>query len=331
MRRRRFLQSVSVLGAAATFGWRSDIRAEPSPETDRIRLVRAPGICIAPQYIAEDFLRMEGFRQIEYVEVQQNNAATVLIDGRADFSLDTVYSIVPLLDAGNDLKVLAGIHAGCYALVGNDRVEHIRDLVGKRIAISVTGGPDHTFIASILAYVGMKPQTQIRWIVSGSVPDSMRLFMAGDADAFLASAPQPQEIVRRNAGRVLVDSTHDRPWSQYFCCMAIATGQFSQKNPIATKRVLRAILKASDLCDREPELAAGIIADRGYEPRRAIGVEVLKSLPYDRWREANPEDTLRFYALRLHEVGMLRSSPENLIERCVDWRHLRELRRELKA
>jgi len=331
MNRRRFLQQSSAVCASSLFLAPGISRAEPPPEVDRIRLVRAPGICIAPQYIAEDFLKLEGFQHVEYVEIQRNNTASMLVSDGADFSLETVYNIVPLLDAGHDLKVLAGIHAGCYALIGNDRVEHIRDLAGKRIAISVIGGPEHTFISSMLAYVGMKPQSQVRWVVSGSVADSMRMFMAGDADAFLATAPQPQETDLKKAGRVIVDSTHDRPWSQYFCCMAMATAKFSHRNPVATKRALRAILKASDLCDRDPALAAGILADRGYEPRRAIGLEVLGSLPYDRWRQANPEDTLRFYALRLHEVGMLRNKPEKLIQAGVDWRYLNELKRELKA
>jgi NitT/TauT family transport system substrate-binding protein len=58
---------------------------------------------------------------------------------------------------------------------------------------------------------------------------------------------------------------------------------------------------------------------------------VLRKLPYDRWRHANPEDTLRFYALRLHEVGMLKANPEKLIAQGTDWRFLNELKKELKA
>jgi NitT/TauT family transport system substrate-binding protein len=59
--------------------------------------------------------------------------------------------------------------------------------------------------------------------------------------------------------------------------------------------------------------------------------EVLKGLPYRRWRESNPEDTLRFYALRLHEVGMIKATPQKLIAQGSDWRFFNELRKELKA
>ena len=40
---------------------------------------------------------------------------------------------------------------------------------------------------------------------------------------------------------------------------------------------------------------------------------------------------MRFYALRLHEVGMIKSSPNTIIAEGTDWRFLNELKRELKA
>jgi NitT/TauT family transport system substrate-binding protein len=49
------------------------------------------------------------------------------------------------------------------------------------------------------------------------------------------------------------------------------------------------------------------------------------------WREYDPEDALRFYALRLHQVGMIKSTPERIIAAGTDWRFLDELKRELKA
>jgi len=49
------------------------------------------------------------------------------------------------------------------------------------------------------------------------------------------------------------------------------------------------------------------------------------------WREYDPEDTVRFYALRLRELGMIKSSPQKIIADGTDWRFLNELKRELKA
>ena len=59
--------------------------------------------------------------------------------------------------------------------------------------------------------------------------------------------------------------------------------------------------------------AARYLVEKEYEPRYEVALEVLKSLPYDRWRQSDPTDTLRFHALRLHEVGMIKSDPSKLI------------------
>lgn len=140
-----------------------------------------------------------------------------------------------------------------------------------------------------------------------------------------------QELRAKKIGHVILNTTLDRPWSQYFCCMLTTNRQFVASHPVATKRALRAILKAADICAREPERVAQYLAKKGFEPRYEIGLEVLKDVPYRLWRESNPEDTLRFYALRLHEAGMIKTSPQKLIAQGTDWRFLNELKKELKA
>jgi NitT/TauT family transport system substrate-binding protein len=94
---------------------------------------------------------------------------------------------------------------------------------------------------------------------------------------------------------------------------------------------VRAILKASDICAQEPARAAKYLLDKGYVAQYDLALEVMKSLPYDRWRQADPEDTVRFHALRLREVGIIKSSPQKIIAQGTDWRILNELKRELKA
>ena len=106
---------------------------------------------------------------------------------------------------------------------------------------------------------------------------------------------------------------------------------FVRNHPVATKAVLRAILKADDLCVRDPARAAQRLVDGGFAPRYDYALQTLNEIPYDKWREYDAEDTIRFYALRLHEVGMVKSSPQKIIADGTDWRFLNELKRELKA
>src|SRR5262245_33866642 len=329
--RRRFLVSSSGLGAAALLRVPS-ASAAPALEITRIRLTHDPAICLAPQYLAEELLRLEGFTEVEYAKVPSAVAGgRVLSTGAADIKVLGVFDVLPIMDAEQSVVVLAGMHVGCYELFGAEPIRAIRDLRHKTVAVSELGANDHLFVASMLAYVGIDPRKEVKWAPTKSYAESMRFFTEGRADAFLAFPPQPQELRAKKFGKAIVDTTVDRPWSQYFCCVVAANRQFVAQHPVATKRALRAFLKAADLCAREPERVARFLVEKGYEPRYAMALEVLQKLPYNRWREANPEDTLRFCALRLHEVGLIKSTPQKLIAQSTDWRILNELKRELKS
>ena len=143
--------------------------------------------------------------------------------------------------------------------------------------------------------------------------------------------PEPQELRARKVGHVILNTTTDKPWSQYFCCMIAGNAEFVREHPVATKRVLRAMLKANDICAAEPERAAQQLVNRGFTEHYDYALETLTDIPYPEWREFDPEDSLRFFALRLHEAGMIKSSPNALIAEGTDWRFLNELKRELKA
>ena len=69
----------------------------------------------------------------------------------------------------------------------------------------------------------------------------------------------------------------------------------------------------------------------GFTNRYDYAFQTLRDLPYGVWREYDPEDTLRFYALRLQEVGMIRSTPQQIIAEGTNWRFLNELKREMKT
>jgi hypothetical protein len=75
----------------------------------------------------------------------------------------------------------------------------------------------------------------------------------------------------------------------------------------------------------------GLLVDKAYTTRYDYALQAIKELPYGTWREYDPEDTVRFYALRLHEAGMLKSTPQKLIAQGTDWRFLKELKKELKG
>jgi NitT/TauT family transport system substrate-binding protein len=223
-----------------------------------------------------------------------------------------------------------GLHIGCYELFSTDRIRSTRDLVGKKVAIPGLHTGRHLMLSAMLAYVGIDPRNDINW-VTHPPDESMQLLGEGKIDALLGFPPEPQELRATGIGRLLVSMTVDRPWSQYFCCFVAANRDFVHKHPVATKRALRALLKAVDVCGLEPERAAHVLVDQGFAPQYDHTLQALKELPYGHWWEYERADTVRVYALRLHEVGMIKSSPQKILAQGTDWRFLNELKRELKG
>jgi NitT/TauT family transport system substrate-binding protein len=115
--------------------------------------------------------------------------------------------------------------------------------------------------------------------------------------------------------------------------MVVGNQEFVKKHPVAAKRALRAILNASDVVDREPERTARFLVNRGFTENYDYALEALTEMKmaFTAWREYDPEDTIRFYALRLRDVGMIKSSPNEIIAAGTDWRFLNEIKRELKG
>jgi NitT/TauT family transport system substrate-binding protein len=329
--RRDFLAVLSAAGAGGVLGTRGSLAGDDPLETTTVRLGKGGGICIAPQYLAKELLRAEGFADVRYADTESGRGhARKIARGELDFGVTFAAPLVIEMDAGEPLTIIGGAHVGCFELLANDSVRRIADLKGKSVGVQAVGSSQHVFLASMATYVGLDPNKDIHWVTSPSVKPK-ELFAEGKIDAFLGFPPEPQEMRARNIGHVIVNSAIDRPWSQYFCCMVAANAEFVREHPVATKRALRAILKAIDFCAADPAGAAQRLVDEGITQRYDYALQTLTELPYDRWREYDPEDTLRFYALRLHEAGMIKSSPNALIAEGTDWRFVNELKHELKA
>jgi NitT/TauT family transport system substrate-binding protein len=330
--RRQFLATFSSAGAARLFGMPPALAADRPLETTTVRFAKIPGICNAPQYVAEELLRAEGFTDISYVGLVAAGAPAVdaVARGDADFTVTFAAPLAIGIDGGAPVTVVSGVHIGCFELFGNESVRSIADLKGKSVGVQGLGSSQHVFTAAMAAYVGLDPAQDIHWVINPSVKPT-ELYEKGQIDAFLGFPPEPQDLRARHIGRVIVNSAADRPWSQYFCCMLAGNRNYVSKYPVASKRVLRAVLKADDLCGTEPSLAAQQMVDRGLTPRYDYALQALSEIPYPKWREYDAEDTLRFYALRLREVGFIKSSPQKIIADGTDWRFLNELKRELKA
>ena len=249
--RRRFLAAVSLAGAASLLRPPRASAAEGTLETTSVRIASTGNISLAPLYVSEELLRAEGFIDVQYIETEVTGVAGAIGRGNVYFGLNYAPVAIAAIDAGESLTVLAGTHIGCMELFAKEDIGNVADLKGKSVGVQDWRSTDHVLVALMAAHVGLDPAKDIRWAADPKVRP-IDQFIERKIDAVLSFPPQPQDLRARHVGHVIVDSTLDRPWSQYFCCMLAGNREFVQSHPVATKRAVRAILKATDLCAAEP-------------------------------------------------------------------------------
>lgn len=333
----------AALAACAPSGAASGSTKElPPPETTTVR-ISSPFACDAPLWMARDFLADEGFTDVQYVS-STGRARDWTTAHTADFGAGHPEAVVAALDADAPIAVLASLHAGCQEVWVGPGIATLSDLRGKRIAVFHKNTEDQffNFFATTLAYVGIDPFRDVNFFeIPQSYEGMMQTFVDGRSDAFLAAA-EGAAVLRRNPrtpSTKILDQSADPPWSQYVCCMLLADREWTQRNPVATKRVTRAVMRAADATVKDRaraahEGAAGLFQALIDHPTALSNEQVLSEtiamISYD-WRELDPEDTLRFFALKLGSVKLIKSTPQQIINRGSAVAYARQLRSELKS
>ena len=276
--RRRFLGGIATAGAAGLLRAKRAEAADGPLETTTVR-IQKPALCVSSLYIAEELLRAEGFTDIRYVDAPLDTTLGP-VHGEADFAPPYANQCVRAIDAGEPLMVLAGLMVGCYELFARKGIDSVADLKGKSIGVGTVSSLSQQLLTLMAAEIGLDPVKDIHWVTDPSV-QPIELFAQGKIDAFLGFPPEPQDLRARHIGHVVVNTAVDRPWSQYFCCMLGGNRDFVRNNPVATKRVVRAILKATDFCATEPARAAQQLADRGLTARYDYALQTLSENTYN--------------------------------------------------
>jgi NitT/TauT family transport system substrate-binding protein len=253
--------------------------------------------------VAEALLQGEGVREVHYLK-HEGGAGIYKAVASGEVDVGIVFSgpLILRVDAGDPIVMVAGAHIGCLELVATDQVHAIRDLKGQTVAVLDLGGVEHVFLASMAAYVGLDPQKDMHWVTQPRA-EAVGLLTEGQIEALLISPPGAPELRAQQIGHVVVNTSVDRPWSQYFCCVVAGNWAFVRTHPAATKRALGAILKAAAICALEPDRVAQSLVDKGLTPRYDSALQSLKDVP----------------------------DGQKLIAQGTEWRFLTELKRELKG
>ena len=227
--RRRFLTALASVGAAGLIPVPRVMAAEGALETTSVRFDKDPSACAAPQYVAEELLRAEGFTDIRYVETAPYSSpemmgrdplSLAIGRGEVDFGLNFPVLFLPEIEAGVAMTMLAGVHVGCLELFVQGGIRSIGDLKGKSVGLN--NAPPHQ-LTLMAAEVGLDPAKDLHWVTDPAL-NPLELFAAGKIDAFLGYPPEPQELRARKAGHVPLSTVPGRSITAA-CCWA--TGNMS--------------------------------------------------------------------------------------------------------
>jgi NitT/TauT family transport system substrate-binding protein len=299
------------------------------PEVTTVKLPMFNGLlCLGPMVLAADFLAGEGI-SVEYVLVPETESMPDMAhEGKLDFVQEFASAVVPGVARGLDLTFLAGVHSGCIEVFAREGIDSLTELAGKRIGIPFGDNATsvgYEFAAGLLSFIGVPADRNVQSYNFDRLP---ALFESGEIDAVVAAPPLAENVRALPDVRVILSTVHDSPWSDYYCCMLFANARFVKDKPMTTLRVVRSVLKATDMLSGQPERAAARLVELGSPLDYDKTLEFVQHMPYDLWHTADPVDSLQFYALRLHDVGAIDATPDEILEHG-DWRFLDQLKQEI--
>jgi NitT/TauT family transport system substrate-binding protein len=307
---------------------------DPPPEVTTIRVNRSYAGCAAALLAAHDYLLEEGFLEVHYDPTALKYSLIIerVVSGDVDFAFNFSPALLHALDNGEPLVMLGGAHVACFQIIAASHVRDLSDMRGRRLGMFEADPQpsDFAFLTSIMQHIGLTAgeDFELAAIPDGGAGNPRIHVLSQGFDAFMTLAPVTPELYGEGA-HVILDSLVDDPWHRQLCCLVNARREFVEEYPIATRRALRAILRGIDRCAREPEAVARLIVEEGLLPTYASALKAMHQVSFDDWRSHNPEDTLRFYGLLLNKAGLVRSTPEEIIERGTDLTYFNELKQEL--
>jgi NitT/TauT family transport system substrate-binding protein len=297
----------------------------PPPETTSVRIVMPPE-CDPGIWLAQDYLRDEGFTNISYVRTNFTVRAW-LTDGLADIAPAHPEFMVATIDAGLPLTVLAPLHSACLELWTDRSITTPAGLKGRRISVRMKDPSDQffAFFAALLGYGGIG---DVHFVEAGldNYDAMIDAFTQGRADAVLAGGAEGPKLRRsRTLGNVILDSMTDKPWSLYECCHLVANRDWARQNPVAAKRATRAVINATNKAALDHARAAHDSVAMGFPKEESLVKAAMDMCRYN-WRDVEPTETVRFFALRLEQAKVIKSTPEQVIDAGTDFAFLRQLR-----
>jgi ABC-type nitrate/sulfonate/bicarbonate transport system substrate-binding protein len=302
----------------------------PPPETKTIRLNFST--CDAPLMASEPYLRQEGFTDVQFSDISPQLVS--LTTGKADIAVPFVASLAAAVDSGKPFIGFGPLHPGCVELWAPQSVSTLADLRGHTVVVNskIPNFIANSFMFLALKNAGIDP-SEVNFVVQPNA-DLTELFLEGKSDLLFqwGTGAVAFRANPANMGHIVLDQAMDATWSHEDCCVMTTSTDWLRANPIAAKRVLRAIYHAADSLPIDRLDAAKTATDKGLFGG-AKNVQLVRGaanmVPYA-WRKYDLSQSMLFHAQLMDSVGLLKLSPDEAVARAIDPRIAKELATELK-
>ena len=294
----------TVCGALAVSGCK---KSADSQDSNKVRVGYIGLTCEAPIFTAVEkgFFKEEGL-DVSLVKCDWKNYKDVLALGGYDVTHHLVMYFLKPIEQGLDVKFTGGIHRGCLRVQAATRgdIRTVKDLRGKRIGVPGMGTPPFIFANRVLGANGIDASKEITWIVYPAGELGLALDK-GDVDAVANSEPIGSLLLSQGKVRNVADQAADAPYNDEYCCAVLVNGKFLARNPKASAKATRALLKAAKWVEANPKAAAKLSVEAGYlastVDMNTVAISHLRYVP----SVSGAETAVKLASTEMKVAGML--------------------------
>lgn len=255
MLRRRFLRGAAASGALylGTSHGLGSVGAAQNART-RIRLGYLGNVCEAATYaapVSQIFhdhgldARLAPFRS-------EHALLTALSSGTIDAASMLLSSLLRPLAEGLNVRVVAGLHAGCIRVVSPNPMDlsRLEDLRGKLIATDRIGGASMNLLSALLGAQGIDPRRAVAWRAYG-LSNLATALEAKEVACVAAADPLGYFLLKSNFAEPYIDTSHrgftcGEDFEHGHHCFLALHGALVEEHPSTAAAVTRAFLAQSE-------------------------------------------------------------------------------------
>lgn len=305
--------SLSACGSSSADSSAADGASDSG--TTHLRLIYSPSLCAAPMYIAIEngYFEDEGL-DVEQVTVDAAHVSEAIGADKVDVGMGLIGKLLQPLENGLPIKFTTGLHTGCTKLLvpGDSDIKSITDLKGKKIG--VPGLADAATVVSkrslSAAGIGVTEQNMEVEFSVYSRNDLPQALENGAVDAIALGDPTASIAEEQYGLTALIDTATDPEYKDEYCCAAFVTSKLASENPAAAAAFTRAVQKASQWVQENPDETAKIIVDKQYISGDVdFCAQILKTYNYKPSVQGG-YDALKQNAQELTEIGILKEGTD---------------------